>query len=116
MGWNTSVILMNDALGSIAKDPEFGRKLELAALSCSHEGRIDVSAGCHYNAASVIESHHADQLSVVSFGGNCGINLTKPTVTGWRNNDGTIEGNLSILTSVADQMGFTLRKKRSKRS
>lgn len=78
MGYNTSVIVLNDALDAIARDPDFGKKLSYAVMAAAspptHRSRIDldVSASNHCNAASVIETHHADQTSLVSFGGNMG--------------------------------------------
>ncbi len=73
MGYNTSVIVLNDALEDIESDPNFGKKLAAAIRerNLNPNGRpIDVSAWGHCNAASVIETHHADQTSVVLIGGN----------------------------------------------
>jgi tagatose-1,6-bisphosphate aldolase non-catalytic subunit AgaZ/GatZ len=81
MGLNTTVLILNDALTQIEKDPEFGKKLvkvirERALLEkiVDGRGRISsyVSAGNHMNAASVIETHHADMTAVVAIGGNYG--------------------------------------------
>lgn len=73
MGYNTSVIVINDALTDIENDPFFGKKLVAAirARSLNLDGQpIDVPASNHCNAASVVETHHADLTSVVMFGGN----------------------------------------------
>lgn len=72
MGWNTTVVVMNDALNSIEKDPDFGRKLALACLRAIDGKPHDVSAGGHVNAATVIETHHADTLVTVEVGHNFG--------------------------------------------
>ena len=32
MGYNTTVVILNDALGQIAKDPKFGEKLARAIM------------------------------------------------------------------------------------
>jgi hypothetical protein len=75
MGYNTTVIVMNDALGQIEEDPDFGKKLAAAirGLQIPEKYRSrDVSAGYHVNAAAVIESHHADFIRIVAVGGNMG--------------------------------------------
>ena len=60
MGYNTSMIIMNDGLHYIEEDPDFGRKLASAvsqlSLNMHPSWGIDVSAGPHVNAATVIES------------------------------------------------------------
>ena len=73
MGWNTAVLILNDALGDIERDPEFGRNLARAIRQqvCS-ASPVDVSAGNHVNAASVIAQEHADNPFIVKFGGNMG--------------------------------------------
>jgi hypothetical protein len=73
MGYNTTVLIINDALDSIRTDPNFGKNLADAVCKVGAlGGKIDVSAGNHYNAATVIESHHADRNVLVEIGGNTG--------------------------------------------
>lgn len=77
MGYNTTVVVLNDALDIIAKDPEFGAKLADAIARVSRKsGPIEVAASSgrsiHCNAATVIETHHADYEVLVSVGGNIG--------------------------------------------
>ena len=73
MGYNATVVVMVDALDQIEKDPDFGKKLSAAILKVGCYGKpVDVSAGYHVNAATVVESHHADQDVYVKVGGNCG--------------------------------------------
>jgi len=38
MGYNSTIVVMNDALNAIGEDPEFGRKLEEAILCCNRSG------------------------------------------------------------------------------
>jgi hypothetical protein len=78
MGYNTTVVVMNDALGMIEQDAGFGKRLA-DAISMAHGGKmIDVPAysangrGVHCNAATVIETHHADYDVLVRVGHNCG--------------------------------------------
>jgi hypothetical protein len=56
-------------LAEIESDPDFGKRLADAIRSIHMmPGRVDVRAGCHVNAASVIEAHHADETTVVAVG------------------------------------------------
>lgn len=75
MGYNTTVIILNDALDQIKKDPLFAEKLYDACLTVNRGRQVDVSAGNHCNAATVIETHHADVAQPVIIGGNCGYYL-----------------------------------------
>ena len=72
MGFNTTVVVMNDALGDIASDPEFGARLARAIQLVSRDKPVVVSAGRYANAATVIETHHADYEVLVRVGGNRG--------------------------------------------
>jgi hypothetical protein len=109
MGYNTTVVVMNDALQEIASDPEFGKKLAAAIckMSITEKGKIvDVRAGYHMNAAHVVETHHADQTVVVTVGGNLG--KLKAQSFGW---DDSIELQAKLMKQWADQMGYKLIKK-----
>lgn len=80
MGYNTTVVVHNDALEAIGKDVEFGKKLRNAITGISIRDPktrrvIDVSAGSHVNAAEVVEAHHADDMRLVAVGGNLGYDL-----------------------------------------
>lgn len=77
MGYNTTVVVLNDALSEIEQDPDFGKKLVRAIMQAGRGKPVDVSARgthcIHANAATVIESHHADYDVLVKVGGNTGI-------------------------------------------
>lgn len=78
MGFNTTVVVMNDALDMIRDDPEWGRRLYNAILKVQFGKPVDVPAhstngrGVYCNAATVIESHHADHFVTVRVGQNYG--------------------------------------------
>ena len=111
MGWNTTVVVINDALDQIEKDPEFGRKLSGAIRKrMSWDGMIDVSAGNHCNAASVVETHHADQTAIVTVGGNTGIR--QALRFGWDHH--TREGQEQLLRHWANELGFRLVRKQTR--
>jgi hypothetical protein len=84
MGFNATVVVLLDRLHEIGKDPEFGRKLELAILAKASDpdGKHH---GYGYDEATgqtqVVEVHHADHYAVVAVGGNCGQVLGH--VSGW---------------------------------
>jgi hypothetical protein len=78
MGYNTAVVVMNDALGAIKDDPKFGENLYYAILESQRNKQVDVPAysyrdgevrGVHCNAATVISGAHADdpQVMVVKY-------------------------------------------------
>jgi hypothetical protein len=109
MGFNTTVIVLNDALHAIAEDPQFGKKLAAAVMSLGSGRKYDavISAMNHVNAATAIESHHADAFSVVAIGGNMGAVLGYGG--GYRNT------NEEILKALASSMGFVVHRKPAKR-
>lgn len=77
MGYNTTVVILNDALHFIEDDPDFGKRLADAVKRVTKGKPVYVSAhaksgGIHCNAATVIETHHADYDVTVRVGGNRG--------------------------------------------
>lgn len=111
MGFNTTVVVLNDCLTDIEKDKDFGKKL-VNAISHASLGehadryRLDVSAGPSYNAATVIESHHADNTTLVSIGGNCGTKLIE--TYGWCHNEN--ETQIRLLEQLAASLGYKVVK------
>lgn len=109
MGYNSTVIVMNDALGAIKEDPEFGKNLALAIYKVQRGDLVDVPASGEYhhcpNAATVIETHHADGYSVIAAGGNTAINLGIHFPYGGDNKE------VNLLKNLADSLGYTVRKK-----
>lgn len=105
MGWNTTVVVLNDALDQIKNDPEFGKNL---AAACSHrtvtDGPVDVSAGYHGNAASVVETHHADVTKVILVGGNTADDLGSAYLYGDEPKE------LRLARAMAEKHGYHLRK------
>ena len=105
MGYNTTVVVLNDALHHIRDDKNFGQKLydAISMLSLETGKPQYVSAGCHCNAAAAIEQHHASGQAVVAIGGNTG------TVLGHAFCDQ--DQKLAIIKQLAESMGYTLRKR-----
>lgn len=91
MGFNTTVVIYNDALGYIEKDPVFGRRLvqAITAQFGTHErqdffaaiAKPDGHIGGTSSAGLVIEQHHADQVVYVAVGRNEGKVVDDPAVS-----------------------------------
>ena len=112
MGYNTTLIVLNDALEEIKGDPEFGKKVaEAISRIVISEGRIDISAGNHCNAASVVESHHADISRLVLLGGNLGRPIDGVSFS-WRTDPETEEGRKDIMERLGAAWGFSVKKEK----
>jgi len=110
MGYNTTVVVMNDALDQIKNDPAFGEKLARAVMGFNIPVRgKDVAAGNFVNAATVVSQHHADAVHLVAVGGNYGRDLGH--VVSWRDQT----DDEKILRALADKLGYTLRKKTTRK-
>lgn len=107
MGYNTTVLVMNDSLGAIAADKEFGRKLEIAVQQVQSGRPIDISSQGHCNAATVIETHHADHTIVAAIGGNYGTVLCRS----WGYRHHLQEDKVQLLKTLAEECGYRLVKK-----
>lgn len=115
MGNQATVIILTDHLDLIRADPEFGRNLVSAILKVNYKGPEDIYAHtehCTAGVGSVIECHHCDQaVAIVATNAFA-------TVLG---NVGSSDRILPIdrkedaLRDLAEQLGFTLHKKREKR-
>ena len=105
MGFNTTVLILNDALGSLEKDPNFNKTLHNAIIRMggSNDKPIDVPIGNHANGGLVIESHHADQCIPILVGGNYGWPINNCYVH-WNASD----PELKLLEALAKKRGFRL--------
>jgi len=70
MGFNTTVVILNDGLSDIAKDPTFGKRLA-DAINGVGDKPIYIPGLTMSPVAVVVESHHADYTTLVAIGGNC---------------------------------------------
>lgn len=112
MGFNTSVVVLNDALHEIANDPYFGKNLTEAIQGCFTPNRSkDVHSNGYCNAATVIACHHADVTSIIAVGGNYGTELCSEYNFG---NHHTKEDQIKLLKKLADNLGFRIIEKRNK--
>jgi hypothetical protein len=107
MGFNTSLVLMNDCLHGLKDDKDLGEKIEQAVLKLSVEkGPIDIIFGGYSGYFRAIETHHADGYVPILVGGNTGI-VIKGASVGWSHDN----PELDLLKRLADKHGFTLRRK-----
>jgi len=118
MGYNATVVVYNDALDAIEKDPEFGKKL---AAAITHVGCFgdqsdslsrSPSAGNHCNAAYVVETHHADHLVAVAVGSNMGQEIG--FMGHWGLDMTKKEDRIKALKALASNEGYGLRKNPTK--
>lgn len=75
MGFNTTVVILNDALHEIEKDKDFGKNLVDAIMRLNdprEKTPIYFASGNHCNPACVVETHHADFDVLIRVGGNTG--------------------------------------------
>ena len=107
MGYNSVLVVMNDALDMIRNDPEFGERVYQSTLSV--RDREDVSAhsnngGIFCNAATVISSAHADEPQVMVVKHN----------TGWVYRYGKTlpDSVLEDLAFVLEQHGYRISRKK----
>ncbi|WP_162570985.1 MULTISPECIES: hypothetical protein [unclassified Variovorax] len=107
---NATVVVMHDALGQIESDPRFGAKLAEAIRTASvvPDTRQDVAAGNYANAAHVVECHHADFSVAITVGENLGKVQSRAFCK-----HTTDEGQVRLLETWADRLGYRLVAKRA---
>jgi hypothetical protein len=116
MGWNTTVLILNDAVHLIEGDKSFPGKLSQAialagAARGRRDGQVDVSIGNHLNGCTVVTKHHADQTALIAVGGN---HATVVHQTFGNDKHHTAEGQERLLRDWAEAMGFRLVRKPKK--
>ena len=78
MGYNTTILVLNDTLHTIERDRDFGKKVAdaIRSIHYGYEKPIGISVtdgkSIHCDAASVIETHHADTTAIIAIGKNYG--------------------------------------------
>ena len=109
MGMNTTIVLLNDGLDSIAKEKDLGEKIASAVRHLAVDPRPQaVSAGNHANPLYVVETHHADHYRPILVGANHGIPLDCSIF--W---DGP-DHELDLLQKLAAKRGYRLVKRKEK--
>lgn len=113
MGFNTSVVILNDALHVIKEHgQEFSEQLVNTILRQNiNKVPTDVPCHNHCNVAQVILSQHADNTQLLAVGGNCG-SVIETIYNGGRHH--TPEFQVELLKRAAEKLGYKLIKKPSK--
>lgn len=106
MGYNSTLVVLNDGLDFIKDDKDIGAKIRSAVLKLSvSNGPVDIDAGSHVNAMTAIESHHADGLVPVLVGGNYGQvvkNVWIPYISD--------HAEMYLLKELAHKLGYNVSK------
>ena len=115
MGYNTVLMVLNDAFDQIQKDPDFGRNLVNAAVrhDPTRQKINTFSSGNHCNPAQIISVQHADisQLTLVSRNSgtciypNSSYALLKPD-----------RSDMQELVNILNALGFSVTWPDGKRS
>lgn len=104
MGNNAVVVVCTDTLSWIENDPSFGKNLAASILEHVNGNQTE---GPHNTR--VIDLHHSSYYGLIMVGGNSGHVL--PGVVNVNPEISLEEQKLDMLKSMADQMGYAIRKK-----
>lgn len=109
MGFRTVLVLSNDQAHEWENDPELGRKIMHAAsmASCGDKDR----ARFELPYGQIIEQVHGDTQTLAVLDGYGGKAVA---YTHWNRGQTDEIRNLALLKELADKMGFTIAKKRTK--
>ena len=105
MGFNTAVLVLNDALNEIKSDPAFGANLTRAIIMGKRDPGVSARSKnvIYASAAEVISTGHSSQYQVCVFGGNTGWAITADP------NDGVPEDAIKQIEAI-----LKLRRKAKK--
>lgn len=109
MGLNTVMLVLNDAIGVGAEDPQLGERIERAILGHGrNDGHMFSSNGrCSSSYGQVISSSHADYYQVTVVHGNMG----------WRVDDAAMDKYLGWhaldqMKECLERNGYKVTKRR----
>lgn len=75
MGFNSTIIILNDCLHAIRDDKEFGQKIWDAVNKSYADQDCVTLYSKNGNCGEVVHVHHADDVKLLVVGGNTGIDL-----------------------------------------
>ena len=107
MGFNTTVMLLNDRLHDIERDTTLGTQI---ATDVSRLGLADSYRTLQYG--KVIETHHNSSMSIVAVGHNMGITLGHAVIEGGDLVNALEEAKVDMLKQLADSLGYRLVKRK----
>jgi hypothetical protein len=116
MGYNSAILILNDALSAIDADPSgFWEKARNEILGYRRsEKQNTFGHGGYANYFKVITSHHMNEARVFAIGGNDAV-LMHETYDGSGAHEKDPEFKLRLLREMARDLGYDLRKKPAKK-
>lgn len=117
MGFNTGLLLLNDAL-SFLDEPSvrtvfFSNLLASLNDAARFGSRINIPIGSHANGATIFHMQHADVTSVYAIGGNTTLplhdNFLPELSKAWSLEDR--DHRLVILQTLAAEIGYEVKRK-----
>ena len=122
MGFNSSFMILNDRLHDIEHDAKFGQKL--ARAIGEHQATSVYEPTTFAYQSQVLSVQHADIKAVVAVGGNTGFMVGMGLGSFYSRENDSVEDRyprfgmpqdgwdrVALLRQLADECGFTLRKK-----
>ncbi|WP_083213338.1 hypothetical protein [Mycobacterium malmoense] len=100
MGFNTNITICNDNLSDYRRNPQ-----RFADVICDGAARRD---GVEVWGITVVPTDHADATQLIAAGGNF---ATKVHTAYYVPSHHTADGQVAILRSWAESLGYELRKK-----
>lgn len=105
----TTIIVRNNALDAIERDPNFNENLVNAIKSNQLTGNpVDVHASNNIRAATVVEQHPADEVVLVSIGYDYGSVFSGTEICFEHHSE---EAKINILRDVVKRFGYFLKKR-----
>jgi len=107
MGFNSTILVLNDRLSEIERSPQqFVRNMIAGIMRSGYpDAQVDFSPG----QSTVMSCEHADVVSILAVGGNCATVLGKFGNGGHHHDE---ESQIQLVRWLADKYGFRLVKKR----
>lgn len=111
MGYNTTLMVLNDAIHEIDKDPAgwWAKTKKVMAGSIGRGEGESYGFGNHANGFRVVAQDHADIVNVIAVGGNYAAILGRVYNGNQAIHDP--EGQLRLLREIAAQHGYGLVKR-----
>lgn len=110
MGFNTTFVICNDAMGAIDDDPAgWWSEAKHAAFRALSQRPVEFGFGCHANGFWVAATHHADVVSLIAVGGNYPSVVSRES---WGNRGHREPADqVELLRRAADKLGYVLVRK-----
>lgn len=112
MGFNSVLLICNDAISAINEDPEGWWREAWQALSRPGSHPTTFGFGGYVNYFQAVSNEHADVVKLIAVGGNYATVLD--SFMDRRASHHTEEGQVEILKRAAKKLGYRLVRKRVK--